>query len=432
MLRVKATAVATICITLIGCGGGSSDPESTTPPDSNNNVLTGIFVDSAVEGASYSTATQSGTTNAQGQFNYMVGEQVTFSIGATQLPTVTAAAQVSPVDMGAGNTATTTNIARFLQSLDSDGNPDNGITITTEAAATVAAINFNVSIDEFANNTDVINLVANSGSTTTALISAADANAHLNDTLGTTDQESTDGIWIRNSSSSSGTGLPDYSLVNGPNISRYNSTDAGCYTVSTNTATPLGDNRYQLNADDGPIFYTAVRVGETLEVTFDGKSTLVYPLAIGVNLVNLPLCDSNIPEEEVILDLRDSTWIANHNAWRCPTGSQDILRYSQTRFSGERITFDENCDAISSSWDGPFSEDGSGFMFLCGGDAICTYEEINRSETLTANDPRNGCTDAAGEPRPVTRQISHEPGSNYFEYTHCSNDDGYRGRYVRQ
>jgi hypothetical protein len=184
MLKVKATVITTVCLSLLGCGGGSSDPDTTNPIDSNNAVLTGVFVDSAVQGVSYSTATQSGTTNAQGQFNYMAGEQVTFSIGSTQLPAVAAAPQVSPVDMGAGNTATTTNIARLLQSLDSDGNPDNGITIPATAAATAATINFNVSENEFANDPAVINLVANSGSTTTTLISAEAANTHLNETLG--------------------------------------------------------------------------------------------------------------------------------------------------------------------------------------------------------------------------------------------------------
>lgn len=185
MIKVKSAVLATLCSSIIACGGGSSDSESDNSSDTT--VLTGIFLDSAVEGASYSTATQSGTTNAQGQFNYIAGEQVTFSIGDTQLPVVNAAPQVSPVEMAASSSdpsATTTNIARLLQSLDTDGNPDNGITISPTAAANAASINFNVSEDQFSNDTDVINLVANSGSITTTLVSADAANAHLNDTLG--------------------------------------------------------------------------------------------------------------------------------------------------------------------------------------------------------------------------------------------------------
>lgn len=312
---------------MAGCGGGSSTPAS------EDMVLTGVFIDSPVEGVTYATATQLGLTNAAGEFSYLAGEQVTFSIGATQLPAVAAAAQITPVDIAASSAtsaAMTTNIARLLQSLDQDGNPDNGITISADAAVSAASINFDVGIDDFANNAAVINLVANSGSSTTALISADAANAHLNDTLG--------------------------------------------ITAETN-------------------------------------------------------------EEEVILDLRDSVWIVNHNPESCSTsGTQTILRYSQTRFFGENTSYDGNCETSSWSWDNSFSEAeaGSGFLFLCGGDAQCSYQEINRSVSLEADDPRNGCNDANGEPRPITRRISHEPGSDYFEYTHCSNDDGYRGRYVRQ
>lgn len=102
--------------------------------------------------------------------------------------------------MGAGTTdpsATTTNIARLLQSLDSDGNPDNGIIIPDAAAATTLSIDFNTSIADFENNPDVINLVANSGSVTTALISADAANQHLSNTIGApvpTPQQPTDGF----------------------------------------------------------------------------------------------------------------------------------------------------------------------------------------------------------------------------------------------
>lgn len=285
---------AACALLLVGCGGGSSTPAS------ENMVLTGVFVDSPVEGATYATQTQSGTTNAAGEFSYLAGEQVTFSIGAMQLPTVAAAAQVTPVDIAAGSgnpTAMTTNIARLLQSLDQDGNPDNGITIPSAAAASAASLNFDVSTDDFANDAAVINLVANSGSVTTALISADAANAHLNSTLGTTPQVNTDGLWLRVADSDTGTGLPDYSLLDGLNITRYNSRipsdGIACYTTSANTAISLGNNRYQLNVDNSPVFYSAVRVGEALEVTFDGEPTLIYPLATGVDAATLSLCEDN-------------------------------------------------------------------------------------------------------------------------------------------
>jgi len=200
--KIYVISVTALCALLISCGGGSSDSASDsvvnamdTEQASNvedtdivsETVLTGVFVDSAVEGASYTTPTQSGVTNSAGEFNYLAGEQVTFSIGATQLPMVTAAAQISPVDIAVNSSnpsATTINVARLLQSIDEDDDPDNGITIPTTAALNSMNLNFDVSTEAFSNDPDVINLVANSGNNTTELISAEEAVTHLESVIG--------------------------------------------------------------------------------------------------------------------------------------------------------------------------------------------------------------------------------------------------------
>lgn len=332
-----ASAGVAFCLLLGSCGGGSSTPSTTSNGNSGtgDSVLTGVFVDSAVEGVAFATQTQSGNTNAAGEFSYLAGEQVTFSIGTMQLPTIAADAQVSPVDMGETTSdpaATTTNIARLLQSLDQDGNPDNGITIPATAAESSTSINFDVSTDVFENDPAVINLVANSGSVTTELISIDAANAHLNETLGS--------------------------------------------QLSNNS--------------------------------------------------------------EIILDLRGSEWISAPPPSSCDgISNRVILRYSQTNFSGER-TFvvtqpDGSCLRESVTWDGPFISDinGTGYMFLCGGDAQCTYDEINQSVILAADDPRNDCVDSDGRSEPGARSISHIPGTNAFEYGHC-NAFEYTEEYIRQ
>lgn len=46
---------------------------------------TGVFVDAIVDGAAYKTATQSGFTNADGEYNYKEGENVKFSLGGYSL-----------------------------------------------------------------------------------------------------------------------------------------------------------------------------------------------------------------------------------------------------------------------------------------------------------------------------------------------------------
>ena len=143
--------------TLAACSSSSSDDNNSASED----TLTGVFIDSAVQGLEFETATQSGTTNATGEFQYLSGEIITFSIGTMVLPSATGAEMITPIELAAGTTdseATATNIARLLQSLDEDGDPTNGIVIPAGAADIAVPIDFDVSITDFENNPDVINI----------------------------------------------------------------------------------------------------------------------------------------------------------------------------------------------------------------------------------------------------------------------------------
>jgi len=167
-------------LTLSACGGSSNDDSASS--NSGPIASTGIFVDSVVSGISYSTASQSGATNEIGEFKYFDGESVTFSIGSLSFPTVPAAQVVTPLDMSPSNSIednTTINIAVLLQSLDEDDNAENGISITGVASASATQLDFSVPPTDFSTNADVINLVANSGSSTTEVINIEDAIDHL-------------------------------------------------------------------------------------------------------------------------------------------------------------------------------------------------------------------------------------------------------------
>ena len=168
---------------LLACGSSGSGDAATAPEA----PATGIFLDSAVEGIQYRTATQSGKTNAKGEFAYYPGESVTFSIGSVELPAVLALATITPLSIAKTtdvNHQLVSNIVVFLQSLDADGNPANGITIPPGAAAAAStSINFDVTTAAFAANTTVATLVANSGSTNKTLVAAATATAHFQNTL---------------------------------------------------------------------------------------------------------------------------------------------------------------------------------------------------------------------------------------------------------
>jgi predicted acyl esterase len=98
--------------------------------------LTGVFAGPVI-GLKYQTPTITGVTNERGAFRYQPGEAVTFLIGSLVLGTTKAAPRVNLaqfVNRVSGNIdklhdASVTNLARFLLTLDQDGDPENGITI---------------------------------------------------------------------------------------------------------------------------------------------------------------------------------------------------------------------------------------------------------------------------------------------------------------
>jgi hypothetical protein len=162
-----------------GGTGGNNTPPPAPPPATEN----GVFIDSAVAGIHYQTATQSGETDAEGRFKYLPGETVTFSIGGITLPPVAASDTVTPLMVFETSDFTdprVVNLGRLLQSLDDDGNLDNGIQITAEArtAATGVTLDFAVPTATFEANTSVVNLLAAGGGSVT-LVSAEDAIAHM-------------------------------------------------------------------------------------------------------------------------------------------------------------------------------------------------------------------------------------------------------------
>ena len=104
-------------------------------------LLKGVLVDSPLEGVTYETTTQSDLTNALGEFQYQPGESVTFSVGDIILGTVPGSDLVTSVELTNSvnpTDQTAINLMVFLQSIDEDQNPLNGITIS--AAAQTAAI----------------------------------------------------------------------------------------------------------------------------------------------------------------------------------------------------------------------------------------------------------------------------------------------------
>ncbi len=144
----------------VGCGGGSGGDSSDNTPNQAT-PTTGQFIDSPVQGLRYQTATQSGTTDELGTFQYLEGETIIFRLGTLELGQAPGEETITPVDLVEGATdssnAAVVNICRLLQTLDDDGNPDNGITITDKVQNLLNGIQFSFSnMTEFNSQIDTL------------------------------------------------------------------------------------------------------------------------------------------------------------------------------------------------------------------------------------------------------------------------------------
>jgi hypothetical protein len=184
-------------LALIACGDSSSNNSNDGMPGTPADPQTkqGVFLDSAVEGLSYSSGALTGFTDAAGTFEYEDGQSVTFSVGGVVIGTAIGADTITPLELisaaSDSSNSTVINIARFLQTLDDDANPDNGITIL-ESVRDLAAdqtVNFEQAVTTFADDGNVQTVISTLTTVTNAgarlLITAAAAQAHLNATLET-------------------------------------------------------------------------------------------------------------------------------------------------------------------------------------------------------------------------------------------------------
>jgi hypothetical protein len=118
---------------LAACGGGGGGSSSPQPSSEAAITANGILLDAPVEGARHVSGSVRGITDANGTFQYEIGNSVRFYVGDILLGEAVGKPMITPVDFINGadiNNDTVTNIARFLQTIDEDENPDNGIQIS--------------------------------------------------------------------------------------------------------------------------------------------------------------------------------------------------------------------------------------------------------------------------------------------------------------
>lgn len=176
---------------LVGCNSGSSDGMNES---SSLSLLSGIFIDSPVEGLEYETETQNSMTDADGAFMYMEGESITFYVGDIMLGGAMAQSIMTPVDLVDGAVDEThpmvTNMARFLQTLDVDMDPENGITITEEMSDAMVGhmVNFDMDMNAFEYDPDMMAVMDTINTMDTTgewhmMVSIEDAQNHLANTI---------------------------------------------------------------------------------------------------------------------------------------------------------------------------------------------------------------------------------------------------------
>lgn len=143
-MKTRKTLALAVTLGSLGCAvlSGCSSDSGSSP------TQTGYLYDDLVAGIEYSTPTQSGVTGSDGSFKFLAGEKVTFKLGNLTIgKAVEGAATLTLFDLATtslnsdgSNSSEVVIMAQLLQTLDSDGDPNNGITITKETREALAKL----------------------------------------------------------------------------------------------------------------------------------------------------------------------------------------------------------------------------------------------------------------------------------------------------
>lgn len=138
---MKTCIMLTSLLILASCGGSNSSGNGSNGGSSS--VISGKFIDAPVFGLEYSSDSYSGTTDAQGSYSCQPGETVTFLINGFEVGSASCAKLLTPVEVTDSTDYSdqkANNLALLLQSIDSDGDPNNGITLGADKSNITAPI----------------------------------------------------------------------------------------------------------------------------------------------------------------------------------------------------------------------------------------------------------------------------------------------------
>ena len=184
MIQNSMSVVLSIVIVTIfsACGGGGGSSATNTSQSGTKTTTTGIIVDAQIYGLSYESVGLNGEkthglTNLKGEYEYFEGGTTTFFVGGIEVAQATPKKMLSITNL-VDTPTEQENLARFLQTLDGDNNPENGIQIGATAinATDIKELKFD---DTFDANFDILkNDLLGSKADTTSLVSATAASEH--------------------------------------------------------------------------------------------------------------------------------------------------------------------------------------------------------------------------------------------------------------
>lgn len=186
---IALAAASSFAILMAGCGGGSDSGSSVS-------TITGTLIDSNVSGISYECGDSVNLTDLNGSFTCAEGSYVEFTLGGTTLGglRVDSAETVQPLlpsaffgadIIGEGNIGDqrVRNFLRVVQTLDSDHNPDNGITITQAARDALSNTTLNLMYDDI-DDAELTTALQNAGFAPVSTLNAMTHYASTLETLG--------------------------------------------------------------------------------------------------------------------------------------------------------------------------------------------------------------------------------------------------------
>jgi len=189
---------------LSACGDGIERNSTPTKLRPSLAEMSGHFIDSGVEGITYSRSNGGEyITQEGGKYNYYLSERLTFSVGNLEIGTALGLSTITPKDIVSYEDLTLStsiedpevnNRTRTLMSLDEDQNPANGIQISAQTrinALTWETPDYSLSESAF---TDALKRVTNNDIETIA--SRQDAIDHLSTSLRCVYSGAYSGTWL--------------------------------------------------------------------------------------------------------------------------------------------------------------------------------------------------------------------------------------------